>query len=428
MNKRMNKRMNNQLSGSIPSAASFMRAAAVGLCLTMGVAGAGAAEVGVSDTSIRFGGVLDLEGQSSGLGRGMKAGIEAAFAGQLIQERTLEYDTLNDSYNPATTVEATNQLVAEGVFAMVGNVGTPTAAKSLPILAAKGVPAVGFFTGAGLLRPGVGNIINYRASYVQETASIIKAAVDSGVPASGVCAFVQNDAYGMAGVTGIKRALSGLSGGVGVIEKLDEILAMQGNNPPRNGIGPIGLYTRNTVRSREGYDSLKAWEAASGASCRVVVTVGAYPAIANFAGYARLKNENWVISAVSFTGADNLRSALQPFRADSNVIVTQVVPPLDSELEIVVQARAALGDAFGYVSLEGYIVGRLVVAALSSIEGEITREAFVNAMRGRTFDIGGLTLDYADDNQGSDLVQITYLSKAGYSSASGASLQQIFSQ
>ncbi|MGI9331544.1 MAG: ABC transporter substrate-binding protein [Gammaproteobacteria bacterium] len=401
---------------------------AAALCFTAGYASVQAAEIGVSETSIRFGGVLDLEGLSSGLGRGMKAGIEAAFAGQLIRNRSLEYLTLNDFYNPATTVEATHQLVAEGVFAMVGNVGTSTAAKSLPILARKGVPAVGFFTGADLLRPGVGDIINYRASYVQETASIIRAAVDNGVPASGVCAFVQNDAYGMAGVTGIKLALSELSGTAGVVDKLDEILDMRGDNAPRNGLGPVGFYARNTVRAREGYDSLKAWERSAGAACKVVVTVGVYPAIANFAGYARHKKEDWIISAVSFTGAEDLRSALQDFRADANVLMTQVVPPLDSLLPIVAQAKTALGDAFGYVSLEGYIVGRLVVEALERIEGEITREAFLDTMRGQAFDIGGLALDFSDDNQGSDLVQVTYLSESGYVSASRRGLRRIFRQ
>ena len=109
-------------------------------------------------------------------------------------------------------MEATRKLLEQGVFAVLGNVGTPTAKVSLPVLAEDGAPAVGFFTGAGLLRPGVGEVVNFRASYVQETAAVIRAAIQSGVPASGICAFVQNDAYGMAGVGGIKRALAAEEG------------------------------------------------------------------------------------------------------------------------------------------------------------------------------------------------------------------------
>ena len=94
--------------------------------------------------------------------------------------------------------------------------------------------------------------------------------------------------------------------------------------------------------------------------------------------------------------------------------MTQVVPTLDSNLPIVQEARQALGSRFGYVSLEGYIVGKLFVAALEEIEGPLTRENFLNAVRGRTFEFGGLKLDFTDDNQASDLVVLTYLDRGGY--------------
>lgn len=139
------------------------------------------AETGVTDSEILIGGVMDLEGRSAGLGLGMKAGIEAAFRGEKVGKRSLRFITLNDSYNPSKTATATRQLLEQGVLLFAGNVGTPTAKVSLPILAEGGVPAVGFFTGAGLLRPGAGNIINYRASYVQETKSVIDKALLEGI-------------------------------------------------------------------------------------------------------------------------------------------------------------------------------------------------------------------------------------------------------
>ena len=118
----------------------------------------------------------------------------------------------------------------------------------------------------------------------------------------------------------------------GVVDRLDEIMSLSGDDPFRNDIGPVGVYKRNTFSSRDGYASLKAWEAQSGFKCRLVVTVGAYASIANFIGYANMKGEDWVYSAVSFTGAENLRNALREFGINRNVIVTQVVPPLDSKL------------------------------------------------------------------------------------------------
>lgn len=375
---------------------------------------AGLAQQGITDRLIRIGGVMDLEGRSRGLGLGMKAGIEAALRNQRVKGRRVEFVSLNDSYTPTKTIEATNALVTQGIFVMIGNVGTPTAKVSLPILAQAKVPAVGFFTGAGILRPGVGDIINYRASYVQETAAVIRAAIDAGVNPAQICAYVQNDAYGMAGVTGIKRALSVLPGTEVVTKTLDVILQQQGENPARNDLGPVGVYQRNTFTSRGGYQSLKNWEQVSKAPCKVVVTVGTYNAISKFAAYSRYKGDDWIVSAVSFTGADNFAKALADANIRDRVIMTQVVPPLDSKLSIVAEARKNLGEQFGWVSLEGYIVGKLWLSAMANVQGRVTRAKFLAAIRGRSFDLGGLRLDYSNDNQGSDLVVLTNLGPDGF--------------
>ncbi len=373
----------------------------------------GWAETGVSDTSIRIGSVMDLNGRSKGLGQGMKAGIEAALKGQTIQRKTIEYLTANDSYTPTKTVTETQNMVDRGVFSIIGNVGTPTAKVSLPILAESRVPAVGFFTGAGILRPGVGNIVNYRASYVQETAAVIGAAIKNGVLADEICAFVQNDGYGMAGVTGIRRALASadvLSGETR--DSLNKIIGIQGEHPERNNIGPVGVYQRNTNISAPGYKSLKAWEQKKNVRCRLVVTVGAYTAIAKFVAYSRYKGDYWLFSAVSFTGAGNLSSALATSNIYDSLIMTQVVPSLDSDLPIVSEARKNLGNKFGYVSLEGYIVGKMWLNAMKAIQGPITRSSFLDAINASQYSLGGVELDFTDDNQGSDLVVMTKLTES----------------
>ena len=176
----------------------------------------------------------------------------------------------------------------------------------------------------------------------------------------------------------------------------------------------MGVYQRNTFASRDGYLSLKDWESRNATTCRLVVTVGTYNPIAKFIAYSRYKGEIWVVSAVSFTGARNFREALSEADVVTNVIMTQVVPALDSNLPIVRDARQALGGDLDYVSLEGYIVGRLFLR-LATDAGSLTREALVAAALGRVFDLGGLRLDFTDDNQGSDLVLTTVLTSAGWS-------------
>ncbi|MCA8967412.1 MAG: ABC transporter substrate-binding protein, partial [Planctomycetes bacterium] len=324
------------------------------------------------------------------------------------------FTAVDDAYTPEKTVAAVRRLVDEGVFAMLGNVGTPTATVALPILAERGVPAVGFFTGAGVLRPGEGRVLNYRASYSQEVAAVLESAIAAGLSPRAVCAFVQNDGYGMAGVIGLRRVLERQSGVEDMVKALDAILGLPGEDPPRNGIGPVGVYQRNTFASRDGYVSLKDWERRNGLPCRLVVTVGTYNAVAKFAAYARYKGEQWLLSAVSFTGADALRRELAAARIDDGVVVSQVVPPLDAALPIVVAAKSALGSDFGYVSLEGFIVGRLFLAVAREVEGELTRDAFMRAALGRRFNVGGLALDFTDDNQGSDLVVVDLLEDGRY--------------
>jgi len=377
-------------------------------------AGFALANEGIFANQIVVGGVMDLEGQSRGLGQGMKTGIEAAFRGVSIRGRRLDFKVLNDSYTPSLTGQQTQQLIDEDVFAVLGNVGTPTAQVSLPLLAKARIPAVGFFTGAGLLRPGVGDVINFRASYVQEAAAVIDAAIKAGVRAQEICAYVQNDAYGMAGVSGIKAALQSRPNTRDIIARIDQILALEGANPARNYLGPVGVYQRNTLSSRDGYDSLKSWENQTGNRCKLVVTVGTYAAIGRFAGYARYQGEDWVISAVSFTGAENLSDVLTEFGVTDRVIMTQVVPELTSNLAIVTQAKAALGEDFNYVTFEGYLAGRMFIEILKSLPGELNRRSFLSAARNARFDLGGLTLEFIGDNQGSDLVTTTYYSNKEY--------------
>jgi ABC-type branched-subunit amino acid transport system substrate-binding protein len=384
------------------------------------------ANQGVYSKNIVIGGVMDLEGQSRGLGQGMKTGIEAAFRGVTVRGKRLDYKVLNDSYTPDLTARQTERLIEDDVFAMLGNVGTPTAAVSLPLLADAGIPAVGFFTGAGLLRPGVGDVINFRASYVQEAATVISNAVRAGVGANQICAFVQNDAYGMAGVAGIKAALRAQPNTRDIIAKIDEILAMEGDNPNRNNIGPVGVYQRNTLSSRDGYDSLKSWEDSQGTRCKMVVTVGTYAAVGRFAGYVRYQQEDWVISAVSFTGADNFAGVLSEFNVDDRVVMTQVVPELEAKLGIVNDAKKALGDDFNYVTFEGYLAGKMFIKILNAVEGDLNRRNFVRAARNSEFELGGLDLEFIGDNQGSDLVTTTYFSQKEYRPMTNADWLALF--
>ena len=110
----------------------------------------------------------------------MRQGILAAFkeantAGG-VDGRRLDLISYDDGYDPDKAIENTNRLINEDkVFALVGEVGTPTSRAAQPIATAAHVPFIGPFTGAAFLRdPSLDNVINVRASYDQETEAWIE--------------------------------------------------------------------------------------------------------------------------------------------------------------------------------------------------------------------------------------------------------------
>lgn len=377
----------------------------LGLCAAVPQTWAG--DSGVTDKAIRIGATIPLEGDYKVYGQAMKQGMDAALAGQTVQKRAIEFVAINDFYDPVKAVEAAKKLIGQGIFAMVNSFGSPTTRVVLPLLAENRIPAFGFYTGAAFTGPG--DVLNFRASYAREVETVVDAALTAGVKPAEVCAYAQNDAYGMSGVKGFREALARQAGTESIVAKLDQILNLPGDSPERNGIGPVGVYQRDTVSAREGYQSLKAWEAASGHRCRLVATTAVYDPAAAFMGYAHYKGEPWIFSSPSPAGGNRLATMLKENGIRDRVIATQIVPSPDSSLPVVLEARKALGANLNYESLESYIVGRLFVTIMQSIDGPLTRENFLKAARRQPYDIGGVKVDFTTDNQGSDFVLATVL-------------------
>jgi branched-chain amino acid transport system substrate-binding protein len=151
---------------------------------------------------------------------------------------------------------------------------------------------------------------------------------------------------------------------------------------------------------------------------QAVVTVAPYKPVAAFIKLAHQVRLNAVFVAISFVGSDSLAKELGSDGA--GVIVSQVVPfPWDSSVPVVASYQHAIvatdaGAKPGFVSLEGFLVGRLVVAALNRIKGEPNREALLDEIARAPFDLGGVMLSYGPTkNQGSDRVYFTILQADG---------------
>jgi ABC-type branched-subunit amino acid transport system substrate-binding protein len=148
-----------------------------------------------------------------------------------------------------------------------------------------------------------------------------------------------------------------------------------------------------------------------------VVIVGAYKPVAEFIKLSRKVSFNPVFVNISFVGANALAKELGA--EGKGVIVSQVVPfPGDDSLPVVAdyhKAIKAAGGAPEFVSLEGYLVGRLAIAALEKAGKDVTRESLIKTIKDTgKFDIGGLPMTFsAEKNEGLDKVFMTIIQEDG---------------
>lgn len=354
------------------------------------------ADPGVSDAAIVFGQAASLDGPAAALGTGMRTGILAAFAEANrkggVGGRKLELVTIDDGYEPTRSIDATRQLIDERkVFALIGPVGTPTAAATQPIAAKAGLPFIAPYTGAEFLRAAaMSNVINLRASYFQETEQMVERLTkDLGV--SRIAILYQDDAYGRAGLDGAQAALA----------RRNMTLVSE------------GTYERNTTAVKGAILAIRK------GNPDAVIMIGAYKPCAEFIRQARRVRFDVPFVNISFVGSEALAKELGPDGA--GVIVTQVVPfPFDGSNPAVARYQAALKAVDqaaepGFVSMEGYLAGRLTAEALGRVPGIPTREGLMKAfLDGGPFDMDGFVVRLAPGrNQGSDRVFLTSLKADG---------------
>ena len=352
---------------------------------------------GVTASEIHFGQSAALTGPSAALGTGMRLGVQAAFdeanrAGG-VHGRQLKLTTLDDGYESRFAFDNTWRLIeTERVFGMIGAVGTPTSRSASPVAHAAGAPFVGPFTGADFLRDSeLDNVVNYRASYYQETEQMVERLTED-LDITRVAVLYQNDSYGLDGLEGVRQALAS--------REMEPVAS--------------SYYRRNTNAVKTA-----AFQIAE-AEPEAVIIIGSYaPAAAAIELLRSELDPDPVFMAVSFVGSEALADELG--RGGAGVYVTQVVPLPDDESSTVVSNYRAALSAFdpgaepGFVSLEGYLAGRLAIAGLEACGADLSRACFLDALReAQAINIDDIRLQFGqDDNQGSDTVTLTVLGADG---------------
>ena len=372
---------------------------------------------GITDSEIRFGISAPFTGPAKELGQNMKLGIETAFnvanANGGAYGRQLQLVAADDGYEPARTAATMKQLYEiDQVFGLVGNVGTPTAVVALPYALDRKVLFFGAFTGAGLLRndPPDRYVFNYRASYAEETAAVVNYLVKvKHLLPEQIAVFAQQDAYGDAGFAGVEKAIRSLRGG---------------NESPILRLN----YQRNTVDVEDAVAQLQQTSAQlqqkRHAPIKAVIMVPAYRAAAKFIEKTRNLYPDMVYTSVSFVGSTALADELMLLgkKYATGVIVTQVVPAVDGHSSLVLDYKSALakyfpGQAPDYVSLEGWVDAKVLIAALQRNGRELDTERLVGTLENlHDLDIGlGTPVTFSrSEHQGVHKVWGTQLDETGH--------------
>jgi len=307
-----------------------------------------------------------------------------------VNGHTIEMRTLDDGYEPDRCKANTEKLIKDEVFALLGYVGTPTCVAALPLINDAKIPFFGPFTGAEALRDPYSKwVFHLRASYYDETGLIVKQLTSLGLKK--IAVFYQDDAYGKAGLEGVRRALKPL------------------------GLEPVALGTvqRNTV------DVAKAVAGIVPTMPDAVVQISAYKSCAAFIREARKAGYGGTFYNVSFVGTQALADELG--REGRGIMVSQVMPfPFSTTTQISREYLEAVtksgADAVpNYSSMEGYLGAKVFAEGLKRAGRNPTRDALVNALESiSNANFGGFRVDFGPRSHvASRFVDLSMLTEDG---------------
>ena len=184
------------------------------VALPAALAGA-SADPGVSSSTILLGGTSPLTGpaaQYASVARGAKAYFDSVNAKGGVAKRKIEYEIVDDAYNPAQSIQATRQLVEqEGVFAVFNSLGTDQNLAVRDYLNQRKVPQL--FVASGATTWGTDATtypwtIGFQPSY-QAEGLIYGRYVARTMKRAKIGVLFQNDDYGKDLLLGLKRGLAG---------------------------------------------------------------------------------------------------------------------------------------------------------------------------------------------------------------------------
>ncbi|MCT7562145.1 ABC transporter substrate-binding protein [Aliarcobacter butzleri] len=341
----------------------------------------------VIGSSIPYSGSIDLWGEA--VNNGVNSYFNYANEFNLLKDKKIKFLAYDDKYEPELTYENIEKLIHKNnVFALFGFVGTPTIKRVLPVIYDENIPFFAPFSGASFLRNNSDNIINFRSSYKEEIENLVNY-LESQNKLERVAIFYQNDIYGEENYISLKNALK---------EKNRQLFAE-------------GSYNRNTLSISHAFNEIKDVKP------QVIFISGAYKANSLFIQKAKEDEElkDVIFCNISFGDANSMVKELKNLNTDTkNIIFSQVVPNYENQnLKIANEYQMVMKKYFndkplGFLSFEAFLSSKVLVNAISRIDGKITRDKLIFALKTTPSDLlEGIHLEYKN----SQLLNQTYLFK-----------------
>lgn len=367
------------------------------LCLGHAFA-AGAAETGVTDSSISIGMTAPFSGPNGSYGVEMREVIEASFrqinSSGGIHGRKLQLVALDDGYETERALANTRTLINEKkVFALLAAYGSsPTTAAMNEVFGPAGVPLIGTISGADSLRqPPRDNasnryMFNVRTSYANESEAIVKHLAGLGL--NNIAVFYQNDGFGKSGLDGVTAALK------------------------KRNLAPsaLGSVERNSL------DVGKAVQSIARANAQVVLMVSLYKPSAEFVRQMRKAGQHPQFFSLSPVGADLLVRELGDEARGIGIAQVMPYPWNDATPAVREYQRLLSGERKpSYYGIEAYLMSKTLAEGLRKAGRDLSREKLIAALESlQNHDLGGYRVSFgANDRSGSSFVDLTVIGSGG---------------
>lgn len=340
-------------------------------------------------------------GQPSGFTGSVATGVKENTAGAKlyfdavnvrggIHGQPVELVSMDDQFDPATTVEVARRLIKQqGVLALFLNRGTPHALALLPLLAEYRVPLVGPSTGAMALHDPVNPwVFNVRAPYQQEAIKAIKHLASIGI--ARIAVLQTDDSFGADAAAGAEKGFAAAA------------------------LKPVLLH--KFPREKPDFSALASKVVQSDA--QAVLFIGSSATVAGGVKALRVAGSSAQVVTLSNNASEGFIKLLGEHAR--GVIVTQVFPneraltyPLIKEAQQLAKAKGLTGVS--PAMMEGFAAAKVLVEGLRRAGTKPTPERLREALEGMNkYDIGGLDISYSPtDHSGLDFADLSIIGVDG---------------